>query len=102
MVAKVLAVLSAALLVGAVAVATLGPPDFTLGDALAAADHVRVAAVEAWVRSRMSGWLWDHPVLAVMARPLWLVPAAAGLLFAGGAMSVATSRKAATSRRRRS
>ena len=102
MVAKVLAVLSAALLVGAVALATLAPPDFTLGDALAAADHVKIAAVEAWVRSRASSWLWDHPVVALLARPLWLVPASMGLLLAGAAMTVATSHKAATSRRRRS
>ena len=89
-------------LVGAVAGVTLAPPDFTLGDALTAADRMKIAAVEIWVRSRMSSWLWDHPVVALLARPLWLVPASMGLLLAGAAMTVATSRKAATTRRRRS
>ena len=102
MLAKILAVLSAALLVGAVALGTLGPPDFSLGDALSAADHVRMAAVEAWVRARVSSWVWSHPVAALLARPLWLAPAAVGLLLAGGAMTAATSQKAPNSRRRRS
>ena len=102
MLAKVLAVLSAALLVGSVAIATLGPQDLSLGDALNAADHLRIAAVEHWFRANVSQWLWDHPAVALLARPLWLVPAALGLLLAGGAMTAATYQKAPTSRRRRS
>ena len=102
MLAKVFAVVAAAMLVGAVAAGTLGPQDMSLGEALTALDHLKTAAVEAWIRAHLSGWLWDHPVRALMDRPVWLVPAAAGLLFAGGAMTAASTQKAPTSRRRRS
>ena len=101
-VAKILAVVSAVMLVGAVAAGTLGPQDMSLGEALAALDHIRLTAVEAYIRTHVSAWFWDHPVRAVMVRPVWLLPACAGLLFAGGAMTAASSQKAATSRRRRS
>ena len=100
--AKVLAVLAAAMLVGALAAGTLGPSDMSLGEGLAALDHTTVAAVEAWVRAHVSGWLWDHPVRAVMERPVWLLPVSAGLLFAGGSMTAASVQKAPTQRRRRS
>lgn len=100
--AKVLAVVAAVMLVGAVAAGTLGPQDMSLGEALAALDHLKVTAVEAFIRAHLSGWLWDHPVRSLMDRPVWLVPASAGLLFAGGAMTAASRQKAPTSRRRRS
>ena len=74
----------------------------SLGEALAALDHIKVAAVEAWIRGHLSAWLWEHPFRAMMDRPIWLLPAAAGLLFAGGAMTAASAQKAPTSRRRRS
>ena len=102
MVAKILAVLAAAFMVGAVAVGTLGPPDMTLGEALSALDHIRLAAVEAYVRTHLSAWIWEHPVTSLLVRPVWLVPAAAGLLMAGSAMTVASAYKAPNSRRRRS
>ncbi len=102
MLAKVLAVVAAVMLVGAVAAATLGPSDLSLGEALASMDHLKVTAVETFIRTHLSAWLWEHPVRAVMERPVWLLPAAAGLLFAGGAMTAANSQKAPTSRRRRS
>ena len=100
--ARVLAILSAVLLVGAVAVATLGPQDMTLGQGLFAMDHAGVLAAEAFTRAHLSGWLWDHPVMALIARPVWLIPAALGLICAGGAMTAASGGSAAASRRRRS
>ena len=102
MVAKILAVLAATLLVGAVAVATLGPQDISLGEALNAIDHIRFAAVEAYIRAHVSAWLWEHPVTSLLVRPPWLLPAAIGVLLAGAAMTMATSQKAPNSRRRRS
>ena len=102
MVAKILAVIAAVMLVGAVAAGTLGPPDMSLGEALASLDHLRVTAMEAYIRTHLSAWFWDHPVRAVMDRPVWLLPACAGLLFAGGAMTAASLQKAPASRRRRS
>ncbi len=100
--ARVLAILSAVLLVGAVAIATLGPQDMTLGQGLFAMDHVGLLAAETFTRTHLSAWLWDHPVMAMIARPMWLVPAALGLICAGGAMTAASGGSAAASRRRRS
>ena len=102
MLARVLAVVAAIMLVGAVAAGTLGPPDMSLGEALTSLDHLKVTAIEAYIRVHWSAWFWDHPVRAVMERPVWLLPACAGLLFAGGAMTAASTQKAPTSRRRRS
>ena len=102
MVAKILAVLSAVLLVGAIAVATLGPQDLSLGEALNTVDHLRFAAVEGFVRSHLSAWFWEHPVTSLLVRPPWLLPAALGVLLAGAAMTTASSQKAPNSRRRRS
>ncbi len=101
-VAKTLAVLAAVLLVGAVAIATLGPPDMTFGEGLAALDHVRLAAVERYFRIHLSAWVWEHPLSALFARPLWLMPAALGLVCAGAAATAATMPSATTTRRRRS
>ncbi len=102
MLARVFAVLAAVMLVGAVAAGTLAPQDFSLGEALASLDHLRLTAVELWVRAHLTPWIWDHPLRALMDRPIWLVPAAVGLLFAGGAMTAASTHKATPSRRRRS
>ena len=102
MVAKILAVLAATLLVGAVAVGTLGPQDMSLGEALNTVDHIRFAAVETYVRTHVSAWLWEHPLASLLVRPPWLVPAAMGVLLAGAAMTLATTQKAPNSRRRRS
>ncbi len=99
---RVLAILSAILLVGAVAVATLGPQDMTLGQGLFAMDHARLLAAETFTRTHLSPWLWDHPIMAMIARPVWLIPAALGLICAGGAMTAASGGNAAASRRRRS
>ena len=102
MAAKILAVLSAALLVGAVALGTLGPQEMNLGETLTALDHIHYAAVEDYVRTHISAWLWEHPVRSLLVRPPWLLPAAVGVLLAGAAMTTATSQKAPNSRRRRS
>jgi hypothetical protein len=101
MLSKVFAVIAAMLLVGAVAAGTLAPPDMSLGEALTSLDNLRITAVEAYVRAHISAWLWDYPVRAFMERPVWLLPAAAGLLFAGGSMTAASMQKAPTSSRRR-
>ncbi len=99
---RILAVIAAAMLVGAVAAGTLWPQDMSLGEALASLDRLKLTAVEAYMRAHLSSWFWDHPVRAMMERPVWLLPAAAGLLFAGGSMTAASMRKAPASRRRRS
>ena len=102
MVAKVLAVMAAMLLVTAVAVGTLMPVDLSLGEALEGIAKAQLVATEAFVRAHLSGWVWDRPLTALLVRPAWLVPAAAGLICAGAAMTAASRRKPAPSRRRQS
>ena len=102
MIAKILAVLAAMLLVAAVALGTLMPMDVSLGEVLEAMAKAQLTASEAFVRAHMSDWLWDKPLTALLVRPLWLVPAAVGLVCAGGAMTAASRRNSAPSRRRQS
>ena len=100
--AKIFAVLAAICLVGAVAIATLGPDDMSLGEGLAAMDKVNLAAFEHFVRIHMSSWLWEHPLKALLLRPVWILPAAFGLVLAGAAATAATTGSPLNSRRRRS
>ncbi len=102
MLARILAVLSAVLLVAAVALGTLMPLDMSLGEALEAMAKLQLVAGEAFVRAHISDWLWEKPLTALLVRPIWLVPAGAGLVCAGAAMTLASRQKAAPSRRRQS
>ena len=102
MVAKILAVVAAVLLVAAVALGTLLPVDLSLGEMLEGLAKTQLAASEAFVRAHLAGWVWDRPLTALLVRPAWLVPAAAGLICAGAAMTAASRRKPAPSRRRQS
>ena len=63
---RVLAVLAAALLVGAVALAMLGPPSVPLGQALFMLDHDLMNALHGSIERHVSAWLWDHlePIVA--------------------------------------
>ena len=102
--AKIFAILAAIFLVGAVAVGTLGPDDMSLGEGLAALDRLHLSAAEHFVRLHLSDWLWDHPIKALLVRPVWLVPASLGLLLAGACATAANSSGSSplNSRRRRS
>jgi hypothetical protein len=100
--AKIFAVLAAVCLVGAVAVATLGPEDMTLGDGLGALGQSRLAGVERFVRLHLSDWIWDHPLKALLMRPIWLMPASLGIILAGASATAANSGTPLNSRRRRS
>ncbi len=100
--AKALAVVAALFFIAAVALGTLVPGDLSLGEGLASFDKFHLAATERFVRLHLSAWLWDHPLKALLVRPLWLVPAALGLILAGGSATAATSNRAPSSRRRRS
>ncbi len=100
--AKILAVLAAILLVGSVALATLGPPYMTLSEGIRAIDGVRLAAMEHYVRTHLSSWLWVHPLTALLTRPIWLLPASLGLICAGASATAATRPSTSPTRRRRS
>jgi hypothetical protein len=98
---RVLAVLAAIFLVGAVAVATLGAPDIPLGAALAMVDHDFLAAVEDGLQAHVSQWMWDDVVVPLLMRPAWLLPAAAGLVCAGISLTLTNRQGPQRTTRRR-
>ena len=57
---RIFAVLAAMLLVGAVALAMLGPPSVPLGQALFMVDHDLMDALHSGVERHLSSWLWDR------------------------------------------
>jgi len=98
---RILAVLSAVLLVGAVALAMLGPPAVPLGQVLFMVDHDLMEAAHGFIGTHLANWLWDYVAVPIMMRPAWLVPAALGLV-AGGASLTLSSRKTTHRSHRRS
>jgi hypothetical protein len=97
---RVLAVVSAALLVGAIALAMLGPPQVPLGQLLFMVDHDLMEAAHGFVGSHLATWLWDYLMVPVLVRPAWLVPAAIGLICGGTSLSLSTRKSAHRSHRR--
>ena len=95
--ARVFTVLAAAFLVGAVALGSLMPVGTSLEQGLVMADR---GAVD-WIRASSARWLWDWIEAPFLVRPLWMVPAALGIVCAGAAASVNLGR-ASPSRRKRS
>jgi hypothetical protein len=97
---RVLAIVSAALLVGAVALAMLGPPQVPLGQLLFMVDHDLMEGVHRFVGSHLASWLWDYMLVPVLVRPAWLVPAAIGLICGGVSLSLSTRKSTHRSHRR--
>ncbi|GAB0114723.1 hypothetical protein [Acidisoma sp. C75] len=95
---RILSVIAAMFLVAAFAVASIWPPDATLGLLLAMADSSIVPRLQQTVFG-LSPWLWSAVIWPVMERPAWLLPTAIGLVAFGGAISLSGSRS--TSRPRR-
>jgi hypothetical protein len=98
---RILAILSAALLVGAVAVALLGPPGMPLGQALLAVDHRVLDTLQSDVERFLTPWLWTEVILPVLVRPAWLPPTALGLICAGLSLSLPNGSRAERPRQRR-
>jgi hypothetical protein len=98
---RVLAVLAAALLVGAVALAMLGPPDMPLGQALLAIDQHLLGGLQAGVERLLTHWTWTQIVVPLLIRPAWLVPAALGLICTGLSLTLPNGGRPERSRQRR-
>jgi hypothetical protein len=97
---RILAVLAAILLVGAVALAMLGPPEVPLGQAVFMIDHDLMEGMHRFVGTHLATWLWDYVIVPVLVRPAWLVPAALGLICGGVSLSLSTRKAARRSHRR--
>jgi hypothetical protein len=88
------------LLVAAFAIATLEPPDMPLGSFLYSIDADLLNLLQAGIQRHLTPWLWDKVMVPVLIRPAWLLPAAAGLLCAGGAATLAMASNNPRSTRR--
>jgi len=97
MLARTFTILAALLLVGAIAAAALAPTGTTLARGLG----MMIGFIEPWQRVHSPGWLQDWVEMPMLSRPLWLLPAALGVICAGVAAS-ATLGAASPSHRRRS
>ncbi len=82
---RILAVLSAVLLIGAFALATLGPPGVPLGHVLFTLD----TPVMDWLQDHVGDWVWRNVAVPLLLRPAWLVPAGLGIVFAGASLTLA-------------
>lgn len=92
---RTLAICAAILLVAAFALATLEPPDLSLGSLLDTVDFGFLNHLQAGIQRHLSPWIWESLIVPILLRPAWLLPAAGGLICAGGA---ATLTLAVTSR----
>ncbi len=97
MLARTFTILAAFLLVGAIAAAALAPAGMTLARGLGTMSGV----IEPWLRVHSPGWLRDWVEMPMLSRPLWMLPAALGVICAGVAAS-ATLGATSPSHRRRS
>jgi len=97
---RILLVISAILLVGSVALATLGPTSVPLGRLLLMADHDLTDALRSGIEQHLSTWIWSDVVVPLLVRPAWLLPAALGLICAGAAFSVSGRKPAGRPHRR--
>jgi hypothetical protein len=97
---RILAIVSAILLVGSVALATLGPPSVPLGQLLLMLDHDLAAALQNGIEQHVADWMWSDLVMPLLVRPAWLVPATLGLICAGAAFSVPARKPAGRPHRR--
>lgn len=97
---RTLAVLAAVLLVGAVALATLGPPAVPLGGLLVMIDHDLTETLRSGIEQHFAAWMWNDMMVPLLVRPAWLVPASLGLIAAGAALSMAGRKPAGRTHRR--
>lgn len=99
---RVFAVLSAVLLVTAVAIATVGPRLMSLELLLFQIDRGAIAGLKTFVTRYLGDWTWSHLLVPLLVRPAWLLPASLGLIATGLALSLSYRAHTRESHRRRS
>ncbi len=98
---RVMAVLAAAFLVGAVAVAMLGPPNVPLGAALYMLNRDFLDGLQSGIQTHVAQWMWDDVAMPLLVRPAWLLPASAGLIFAAASLTIGSRQRPQRTPRRR-
>jgi hypothetical protein len=99
---RLLAVIAAFSIVGAVAIATVMPATISLAQMVALADHSILVGVQDYVLRHMPEWVWSRVMLPVLERPAWLLPVSVGVIAAGLAVTLSSRPNAPHSRRKRS
>jgi hypothetical protein len=97
---RTLAILAAILLVGSVALATLGSGAISLGRALLQLDRDLPEGMHAWMERSVGPWAWNDLCLPLLIRPAWLLPASLGLICLGLSLSLSNRKSAHRSHRR--
>ncbi len=95
-----MAVISAILLVAAVAVATFGPESISLGQALYLLDHDVLDQLPDWSTRTLGNWAWSAVIQPLLVRPAWLVPASLGIVCVGLSFSLSNRKTTHRSHRR--
>lgn len=95
-VARIFAVFAAALLVVAFALAALAPDGLNLAQGIAVLDHEWLA----WLPQHTVSWVWEWVEKPLLVRPVWLLPAAFGLVCAGAALTLSSGPTSRSHRRR--
>jgi hypothetical protein len=97
---RVLAVISAVLLVAAVAIATFGPESISLGQALYLVNHDVLDKLPGWSTRNLGIWVWSSVIQPLLVRPAWLIPAALGIVCIGLSLSLSNRKTTHRSHRR--
>lgn len=97
---RIFAILSAILLVSAVAMATLGPQSISLGQAIFMLNHHGLDSLVTWSNKALGAWAWRGMIQPMLVRPVWLLPASAGIICAGLSMSFSNRKSPHHSHRR--
>jgi hypothetical protein len=94
---RVMAILAAAFLVGAVTVALIVPANAPLGTALYMLDQHALYSVQ----SHLAAWMWHGVAMPLLVRPAWLLPACIGIVCAGLSATLASRQRPQRTPRRR-
>jgi hypothetical protein len=100
MLPRALAVVSAVLLVASVALATFGPQTLSLGEALYLVDHTVADDLLTWAHRTLGDHVATVLLQSLLLRPAWLVPASAGIICTGFALSLMNRKPHRQSHRR--
>jgi hypothetical protein len=97
---RIMAVVSAVLLVAAVAIATFGPESISFGQALNFLDHGILDRLPGWSIRWFGNWAWTSVIQPLLVRPAWLVPASVGIVCIGLTVSLSNRKTTHRSHRR--
>jgi hypothetical protein len=87
LIVRIFMVITAIMLVAAIAVGTLSPTDLPLGQGLDLMDQGLPDEVHRSL-ARNAPWLWSWLVQPFLLRPVWLIPACIGILTGGIAVTL--------------